>query len=541
MTSIAKLITAIKRQQDAGTGIVLVRTMEPKPVAAALMKSVALAPDGKVAGWNIVQGWQWTESNVPKTDPDSNPFSAMMKITDKAGDGKNAMKSSVFFVEGLHPFLGAQPNPQITQLLRQYAVELPLSEQRMILVMPDSYVLPDELQHDIPIIDHELPLAQELSEKFREMVSDNCDVDGADSLVPENGIDSINFRKLAEGALGMTLLEAETALSLAMVDHHSSRLRLSTDTLLKPILSAKTEAVKRSEVLEYMPVNEDLEVGGLDNLKDWMNIRKQCFTQEARDFGVDRPKGIALLGPPGTGKSLSAKAISQSLGQPLIRFDVGRVFGSLVGQSEQRVRSALKLIEAIAPCVCFIDEVDKAGLDPRQGGGDSGVGKRVMGSILTFMQESKAEVFWLFTANRVDCLPPEMLRKGRLDEVWSVTAPNTREREEVLKIHLGKRKQAIPKDLSLAVQQSAGYVSAEIEAAVKEATAEAFFSGKPVTGKLIASQLSSMKPISVAFKEDFDAMQTWAKNNARSASVNDDENETIEPVAVVRKRSIRSN
>ena len=150
MTSIEKLVNAIKRQQDAGTGIVLVRTMEPKPVAAALMQSKKLAPDGNVAGWNIVQGWQWTENNVPRKDADVNPFSAMMKIADKSGDGKNPMKSSVFFVEGLHPFLGAQPNPQITQLLRQYAVELPLSEQRMILVMPDSYVLPDELQHDIP-------------------------------------------------------------------------------------------------------------------------------------------------------------------------------------------------------------------------------------------------------------------------------------------------------------------------------------------------------------------------------------------------------
>ena len=316
---------------------------------------------------------------------------------------------------------------------------------------------------------------------------------------------------------------------------------LGTDSLLKPILAAKTEAVKRSEVLEYMPVTEDLEVGGLDNLKDWMNIRKQCFTKEAREFGVARPKGIALLGPPGTGKSLSAKAISQSLGQPLIRFDVGRVFGSLVGQSEQRVRAALKLIEAIAPCVCFIDEVDKAGLDPRQGGGDSGVGKRVMGSILTFMQESKAEVFWLFTANRVDCLPPEMLRKGRLDEVWSVTAPNTREREEVLKIHLGKCKQPVPKDLHVAVKQSAGYVSAEIEAAVKEATAEAFFDNKPVTGKLIAHQLSTMKPISVAFKDDFDAMQQGAKNNARSASLDDEEDAPVqESTVAIRKRSIRN-
>ena len=522
MTALAKLTAAVKRQHDAGTGIVIVRTKESKQVVGAFLTSEQIEDGGltysKIATWNIIQGWMHFVSATLVVDKEASPVAAMMKITDKAGNGKNPMKNVTFVMEGLHPFLGAQPNPQVVQLLKQLAVELPLSEkeQRLVLIMPEGFNVPDELQHDIPVIDHGLPKAEQFRDVFHSILDDNSAA-FADRL-PPNGIASIDFDILARAALGMTLLEAETALSLALVDHPKDGCIATTESLMQPILLEKIEAVKRSEVLEYMRVDEELEVGGLDNLKEWMAARKSCFTQEARDFGVARPKGIALIGPPGTGKSLSAKAIAQSLGQPLIRFDVGRVFGSLVGQSEQRVHAALKMIETIAPCVCFIDEVDKAGLDPRQGGGDSGVGKRVMGAILTFMQESKADVFWLFTANRVNCLPPEMLRKGRLDEVWCVTAPNNEEREEVLKIHLGKCKQAIPKDLKLAVDASAGFVSAELEAAVKEATVVAYMTGKKVTGDLIREQLGTMKPISVAFKEDFDEMQQWAANNARPAS-----------------------
>lgn len=174
-------------------------------------------------------------------------------------------------------------------------------------------------------------------------------------------------------------------------------------------------------------------------------------------------------------------------------------------------------------CVAFIDEIDKAGLDPRQASGDSGVSKRVIGSILTFMQESAAPIFWLFTANRVDGLPPELLRKGRLDEVFAVLPPNTVERREVLRIHLRNRNQDPDtiEDLEVAVAESSGYVSAELEAAVKESVIIAFADGTPITGELIAEQLRNMKPLSVAFADDFNAMREWAANNARLASTDD--------------------
>lgn len=206
------------------------------------------------------------------------------------------------------------------------------------------------------------------------------------------------------------------------------------------------------------------------------------------------------------------------LGLPAIRFDVGRVFNSLVGSSEARVRAALKMVEAMAPCVLMIDEVDKA-FQANSGGGDSGVSQRVLGAILTWMQECQEAVFMIVTANRVNNLPSEFLRRGRLDEVFSVSVPGEEEREEIFKIHLRARRQnpdAV--DLAQAVERSSGYVPAELEAAVKDAVTVAFATQQPVTGELIAEQLGNMKPLSEAFAEDFQRMQTWAEQNARPAN-----------------------
>jgi SpoVK/Ycf46/Vps4 family AAA+-type ATPase len=336
----------------------------------------------------------------------------------------------------------------------------------------------------------------------------------------------------------MTEFEFETALSKAFITHKALMPNVPLEKVNEVMLETKTDVVKRSEVLELMePVNMK-DVAGLDLAKEWIGKRKKCFSDAAKDFGVDVPKGICAIGPPGTGKTLFAKAIASVLQVPLIRFDVGKVFGGIVGQSEERSRSSLKQIDAMAPCVVLIDEIDKAGIDPRQGGGDSGVSKRVMGAILTHMQETKAPVFWVLTANRVDGLPPELLRKGRLDEVFAVLPPNATERLEVVKIHLRKRKQdpAKIKGLDAIVTRSEGFVSAELEAAVKEAVVEAYDSNKPVTAELIVRQLEGMKPISEAFAEDFTRMREWAESNARMASTPE---EQPEPEHAFRTRTRR--
>ncbi len=298
------------------------------------------------------------------------------------------------------------------------------------------------------------------------------------------------------------------------------------------VASVKTEVVRRSEMLELMEAETMSNVGGLDLLKAWVNKRAKAFSDEAKQYGIEPPKGIALIGPPGTGKSLAAKAISSILGLPLIRFDISRVFKSLVGESEGRVRAALKMVDAMSPCVLMIDEVDKALGGSQGSSGDSGVSSRVLGSILTWMQDTKSPVFVVVTANRTANLPSEFLRRGRLDEVFSVTVPNQKERGDILKIHLRKRGHE-PKevtDLKTAVEASEGYVPAELEGAVKDALIEAYNADLPLTGELIAEQLKSFKPLSQAFAEDFGAMQEWAENNARPAS-------SGEKVKIARTRS----
>lgn len=511
----------------AGSGVILTRAREPFRVIDALREhSAELASQGHAGifkEWSLLAGWVehdlMNPAKPPVKDRVGNPQAALKKIADLDGDGSAAWPDGTYVMDGLHPFLGGAggpADPMIVAILRKYAYTFAVTKQRLVLVMPEAFVLPAELQHDIPVVDYDLPDRAELRGVLDEVI---------DSAFPQDAevtaiFTEAELEQLVASSSGMTRLEAESAFAQAMVRNYSSFPAIGFDAFNKVVLTTKTDVVKRSEVLELMQAGRIEDVGGLDQLKAWVGQRKACFTQAAKEFGADVPKGIALIGPPGTGKSISAKAIAATLGQPLIRFDVSRVFGSLVGQSEARVRGALKQLESMAPCVAFIDEIDKAGLDPRKGGGDSGTSTRVMGNILTFMQESSAPIFWLFTANRVDGLPPELLRKGRLDEVFAVLPPNAIERLEVLKIHLRARKQdpeAIA-DLSEAVEQSEGYVSAELEAAVKESVIESFHTGEPITGAGLVRQLRNMKPISVAFAEDFNRMREWAENNARLAS-----------------------
>lgn len=507
---------------NAGTGVILTRAREPFRVVAAL-REVAFKQAGEFKQWNIIGGWHSFDALNPAAPPVRdklrNPQQALMKIMDLDGDGTAAFKDGIYVMDGMHPFLGGgadKPDPILVSVLRNYAYALATTHTRIVLVVPETFILPEELQHDIPVVDYELPDKEELDDVLTEILS---------ASLPENAdttsiYNASQREQLVASACGMTRLEAESAFSQAVVRNLDAFPEVPFDVFNAVVLDTKTTVVKRSEVLELMKPGKIEDVGGLDQLKEWIAMRKACFTAEAAAFGADKPLGIALIGPPGTGKSISAKAIAATLAQPLIRFDVSKVFGSLVGQTEGRVRAALKQLEAMAPCVAFIDEIDKAGLDPRQGGGDSGTSKRVMGNILTFMQESKAPIFWLFTANRVDGLPPELLRKGRLDECFAVLPPNSTERAEVLKIHLRSRKQDPDKieGLEMAVAESEGYVSAELEAAVKEAVIHCFHHGEAITGELIVKQLRNMTPLSKAFPEDFNRMKEWAENNARLAS-----------------------
>lgn len=499
----------------AAVGVTMVRTREPFRVMEVLRDS-AFAQDGMdFKTWNVLYGWTSFNRRDPSAEPQVDnmvePLSALKAVGGiGGGDG---FPNGVFCFMYPH-LLNMDKHPGIIHCLKEYAKLFTEGKRRLVLLMPLGYELPRELSDDVVILDFDPPSYSELREIYDQVIAD-LPVDPAEK--PQFTEDEVD-RLLSAGA-GMVAHEFETAMSRAMVTNRGRLGEVSADDLCSVILRVKTEMVKKSEVLELMHAEDMGNVGGLDNLKEWLEMRKACFSQEARNFGVDVPRGIALIGPPGTGKSLVAKGTAHGLGLPLIRFDVSRVFNSLVGSSEARVRAALSMVDAMAPLVLFIDEADKC-FRADAGAGDSGVGQRILGAILTWLQESTSPVFVVVTANRVDNLPAEFLRRGRLDEVFSVQMPSEAERRDVLGIHLRKRNHdpAQIENLGAAVDASAGFVGSEIEAAVNDALIVAFSTEQSVTGELIAEQFGNMKPLSVAFAEQFQRMAEWAENNARPAN-----------------------
>lgn len=507
----------------ASVGVILTRTKEPFRVIGVLRDFAAVAGDKgsplPFEAWTITNGWTTYKANsneVDKSDGKKDPFEALQALRQKGIAQKGADEGAgIFAMMSPHYHLtqdGKVKHPPMVQLLKEYAQEFAAKKKRLIIITPYDFQLPHELEDDVVMVDFETPDFSERQMLFQRLM-EQCPAPKRPKFTNDDANQILNV------LAGMTSHEVTSALARALAANRAKLPNVTVTDFLTVLNTIKTEAVKRTEVLELQQPEDMNNVGGLDNLKEWVGERANCFTEEARAFGIDAPKGIALIGPPGTGKSLAAKAISSTLRLPMVRFDISRVFNSLVGSTEARIRTTLKMVDSIAPVVLFIDEVDKV-FDVRSGGGDSGVSQRVLGSLLTWMNDSKAPVFTVVTANRVEGLPAEFLRKGRMDEVFCVGLPTAKERLEVLRIHLKKRGKNPDeiKGLEEAVNLSEGYVPAELEAAVKEALVKAFSKKVELNGALIAEQLSNMKPLSETFGAQFAAMQEWAKNNARPAS-----------------------
>jgi AAA+ superfamily predicted ATPase len=500
---------------QAAIGVVVTRSREPFRAIDAL-REYAAATDNEFRVWTMSHGWALYDPRSPDSDPTydglADPIGALRAINDS---NTGFSERGVYVMMYPHKPIGQAF--LMVQVIKEYCRLFSETHKRLVLLTPPSWQMPEELEDDLVVLDFDPPSYAELQENYGRLITNIA----SPEKQPRFDVAQVD-RILAAGA-GMTAHEFDNAVARALITNRDSLPNPDIDAFSDVIMRVKTEVVKRSEVLEVMEPGSIDEIGGLENLKSWVRKRARCFGQDARDYGIEPPKGIALIGPPGTGKSLGAKAIASVLGIPALKFDVGRVFNSLVGQSEARVRAALKMVDAMAPCVLMIDEADKAfaGQAGGGGGGDSGVGMRVLGAILTWMQETKAPVFMVVTANRTQNLPSEFLRRGRLDEIFSVTTPHEAERLEVLRIHLRKRGQDPDKiaNLKLAVERSAGYVPAELEAAVKDAMIEGFTNDQPITGDLIAQQLGFMVPLKEAFAEDFAKMEQWAEQNARPASL----------------------
>ena len=319
-----------------------------------------------------------------------------------------------------------------------------------------------------------------------------------------------------QAALGLTLGEAENVFAKIIVKDG----RLSGDDV-NEVFAEKQQIIRKSGLLEYYATDETFSnVGGLAALKDWLQKRTIAFTDEARAFGLPAPKGILMLGVQGCGKSLCAKAVSCLWQLPLLRFDIGRMFGSLVGSSEENVRRAIAVAESVAPAILWVDEIDKA-FAGAQGSGisDGGTTARVFGTFLTWLSEKTAPVFVVATANDISQLPPELLRKGRLDEIFFVDLPTKEERKEIFNIHLGKRgRDPQPFDLDSLVACSENFGGAEIEQAVISALYDAFYARHELATQHILEALLQTVPLARTMDEQIGRLRSWAVGRARHAS-----------------------
>ena len=393
---------------------------------------------------------------------------------------------------------------------------------RTLVITAPVRVIPPELDEVTHLLDFALPTAAEIRELLETMIDNNASGEGRIRV----DADDAAREQLVHAALGLSMAEAENAFARAMVNDGS------LSALDVPIvLDEKRQVVRKSGVLEFVKADIDLDdVGGLNNLKRWLSRRDGSWLGDARAYGLPAPKGVLITGVPGCGKSLTAKATAASWGLPLLRLDIGRIFSGLVGSSEQNLRTAIATAEAVAPCVLWVDEIEK-GFSNTTGQGDSGTTARVFGTFLTWMQEKRHPVFVVATANNIDALPPEFLRKGRFDEIFFVDLPTSHEREAIWRLQLRARAteanglEAVAADadaVAALVASSENHSGAEIEQSVVSALYEGFSARGEVTAAAVRQVVDTMIPLAVTQAEEVQRIRTWATERAVRATGTED-------------------
>lgn len=414
----------------------------------------------------------------------------------------------VFILEDFHKYFDEMKFPE---MLRKLSSDLKACNKHIVFISPYTK-FPIELEKYITLLTIPLPDKDDLELRLRQVA-------GRDS-----NINPDLQKYIIDSALGLTDTEAELAFRLA-----KTKVGLNRRDAIEVIASEKEQIIKKSGILDYVKVDSSLEnsVGGLENLKMWLMQRNKAFELKAKAFGLKEPKGILLLGVPGCGKSLTAKCIAAEWKQPLLKLDIGKVFGQYIGNSESNIRQAIATAEAVAPCVLWIDEIEK-GLKVG-GDGDGGTTSRVFSTILTWMQEKTKPVFVVATANDISQLPPELLRKGRFDEIFFVDLPTRDERKTIFRIHLQKNHVGHSNiDYDRLADASKFFNGAEIEETVKEAMFIAYVNNPNapyLTTDDVVKAASTVVPLAQTMKTKIDSLRDWARTRARLASISSNSEE----------------
>jgi ATP-dependent 26S proteasome regulatory subunit len=472
-----------------------------------LVMDIARKRQKKVFEWSystgIVPAGTSIQSQKNRNAATKEPLAALDQVIEQ-------VEPAIFVFKDLHPFLN-KSNFAVTRKLKEIALHLKNSFKTIILVSP-VLEIPTELEKEVTVLNHPLPTRDDLAALLDRIITDVKQFKQVKIDLDDAGRD-----RLLQAALGLTLGEAENVFAKIIVKDE----RLSGDDV-NEVFAEKQQIIRKSGLLEYYATTESFEnVGGLAVLKEWLAKRAVAFTSEARAFGLPAPKGILMLGVQGCGKSLCAKAVSNLWQLPLLRFDMGRMFGSFVGSSEENIRRAIAVAESVAPAILWVDEIDKS-FSGAQGSGvtDGGTTARVFGTFLTWLSEKSAPVFVVATANDISQLPPELLRKGRLDEIFFVDLPSHEERVEVFRIHLNKRgRDASAFDLEALADASMNFSGAEIEEAINSALYDAFDAHTDLTAQHILDGLAQTVPLARTMDEQIGQLRAWAEGRARNASV----------------------
>jgi ATP-dependent Zn protease len=436
------------------------------------------------------------DEDVPPQLIGKNLLEAMQNVNDIAEKGKNY----ILIFPDFHLYLQNPADPITITLIRQLKYMEPRIKNGKcsIIFISHSNNIPMELKDIISVEIIKMPSRQELEEKFNKLLNET----GISIPKPIQ-------EQVISTSLGLTINQSYRLFSLALV-----RKNRSPEEMVDVVASGKKGIISSSGALDFFSPNEVPKyLAGVEVLKEWLNLRMDAFSMEAEKYGLPKPKGVFLMGIPGTGKSLTAKYIAGTWKMPLIRFDVGAVFGSFVGQSEEQMRAALHLAEAVAPAILWIDEIEKA-ISSGSGALDAGVSNRILGSFLTWMQEKTAPVFVIATANDISHLPPELMRKGRFDEIFFLDLPNEQERAEIFRVHLKNRnRDPSTFDIEKMVELSEGFVGSEIESAIIEGLYRAFNDGRrDVRNEDIFESLKKTKPLSVTKKDMIEKLREKVAN-----------------------------
>jgi SpoVK/Ycf46/Vps4 family AAA+-type ATPase len=453
--------------------------------------------------WDVVRGWE----------DNGNHKGSVMGALDRVRQASSD-EATLFVLRDLHATLknaASEKSAPVIREIKTLTKELKHSRKTLILTSPLLEV-PPELAEEITVIDVPLPDVREIAYLiFQSVVPDQLKITG------------LAREQLVKACQGLSRTKIQRVLAKAL----AAKQEVNESDILG-VLEEKKQAIRQTGILEFMATQSTLRsVGGLDNLKQWVRVRQDVFTEEARRYGIPNPKGILLAGIQGTGKSLSAKTIAHEWRLPLLRLDTGRLFGGLVGESESRVRQMIQLAEAIAPCVLWIDEIDKAFGNITSGSdGDSGTSRRVFGSLITWMQEKTSPVFIVATANNVRILPAELLRKGRFDELFFLSLPSESERQDIFRVHLQRLRPSRLREFNLALlaQHTPDFSGAEIEQVIIDGMHRAFGRGSPgqrqdFTPEDIVQAIQETVPLAAIARDQITGLQQWAKEaGARNAS-----------------------